>query len=352
MPSWRDGADRRSPTPGQSGARRSSQQGAQLVQRAAAPAPGSSRRSSRSRPALVARRVERAAGVLRPGSRRLRRRAEVPARLRARVAAGAAASARCRWRRCARWRAAASTTRSAAASRATPSTRPGRCPTSRRCSTTTRCSRAPTCTAGRSRATSGCAACAARRSTGRCARCAAPRAASAPRSTPTPRASRAGSTCGRSRSCARRSAPLADDAIAYFGATERGNFEGGATCSRAAGRCPSACPRSARALLEARARRVRPGLDDKRLTAWNALMIAALAEAGAALGRADYLEAAVRLRRRSCSGELRDADGRLLRTWKDGAGGSAPTSRITRSCSRRCSPCTRRPSSRAGTARR
>jgi uncharacterized protein len=72
-------------------------------------------------------------------------------------------------------------------------------------------------------------------------------------------------------------------------------------------------------LLEARSVRIRPGLDDKRLTAWNALMIAALAEAGAVLGRSDYLEAAV-----DCAtfvlSELRDQDGRLLRTWKDGRG--------------------------------
>ena len=47
-----------------------------------------------------------------------------------------------------------------------------------------------------------------------------------------------------------------------------------------------------RRLYEARAERVWPGLDDKRLTAWNALVIAALAEAGAVLERADFLDAA------------------------------------------------------------
>ncbi|MGN6868598.1 MAG: thioredoxin domain-containing protein [Solirubrobacteraceae bacterium] len=72
-------------------------------------------------------------------------------------------------------------------------------------------------------------------------------------------------------------------------------------------------------LLGARSHRVRPGLDDKRLTAWNALMIVALAEAGAVLGRSDYVQAAV-----DCATfvlrDLRDAEGRLLRTWKDDRG--------------------------------
>jgi hypothetical protein len=47
------------------------------------------------------------------------------------------------------------------------------------------------------------------------------------------------------------------------------------------------------------------------------MMISALAEAGAVLDRAEYLDAAA-----TCAsfvlGELRAADGRLLRTWKDG----------------------------------
>jgi uncharacterized protein len=115
-------------------------------------------------------------------------------------------------------------------------------------------------------------------------------------------------------------AGLADEAIAYFGASERGNFEGsGQNVLEARGREPSALPEIKRLLLEARSARVRPGLDDKRLTSWNALMISALAEAGAALERSDYVEAAV-----ACAsfvlGELRDPDGRLLRSWKDGRG--------------------------------
>ena len=113
---------------------------------------------------------------------------------------------------------------------------------------------------------------------------------------------------------------LAERAIAYFGATERGNLEhSGQNVLEARGPEPEALPEIRRVLLEARSARVRPGLDDKRLTSWNALMISALAEAGAVLEREDYLDAAV-----ACAsfvlGDLRNADGRLLRSWKDGRG--------------------------------
>jgi uncharacterized protein len=107
--------------------------------------------------------------------------------------------------------------------------------------------------------------------------------------------------------------PDSDAALDWFGATDAGNFEG-TNVLEARGPAPDAETRErirAR-LLEVRARRVRPGLDDKRLTSWNALMLGALAEAGAALGRDDYVNAA-----RSCATALlrvhRD-DGRLLRT--------------------------------------
>jgi uncharacterized protein YyaL (SSP411 family) len=70
-------------------------------------------------------------------------------------------------------------------------------------------------------------------------------------------------------------------------------------------------------LLAARERRVRPALDDKRLTSWNALIISALADAGAALERADYVSAAVTAAR-FIETELRDDQGRLLRTFNRG----------------------------------
>ncbi len=113
---------------------------------------------------------------------------------------------------------------------------------------------------------------------------------------------------------------LAEEAIAYFGASERGNFEHGTNVLEGRGQIdPDRLQEIRSKLYEARSQRIRPGLDDKRLTAWNALMISALAEAGAVLRREDYVDAAV-----SCASflvsELRDSNGRLLRTWKDGSG--------------------------------
>ncbi len=124
-------------------------------------------------------------------------------------------------------------------------------------------------------------------------------------------------------------AALADDqlyreAVEWFGVTERGNFEGSNILTRGEGPAPERLAEIRTRLYAARAERVWPGLDDKRLTAWNALAIAALADAGAVLGRADYLDAAV-----ACADfvltRLRDSDGRLLRTWNTlgGTGGEA-----------------------------
>jgi len=81
-------------------------------------------------------------------------------------------------------------------------------------------------------------------------------------------------------------------------------------------------------LLAERVKRVRPGLDDKRLTSWNALMICALAETGAALrdesvagvdaALADQLLAAAVACAEFIMRDLRDEQGRLLRTYNDG----------------------------------
>jgi uncharacterized protein len=110
-------------------------------------------------------------------------------------------------------------------------------------------------------------------------------------------------------------------AIAWFGATAQGNFAEvpGANVLESRGPEPDAETRArirAR-LLEARERRVRPGLDDKRLAAWNALMISALADAGAVLDRPDLLDAA-RETAAFVLERMRDDRGRLLRTFNAG----------------------------------
>jgi uncharacterized protein YyaL (SSP411 family) len=115
-------------------------------------------------------------------------------------------------------------------------------------------------------------------------------------------------------------AQQAEDLIRFWGVSEGGNFEGANILHLAGGvdaREPEGLTEMRQALYDARAKRVWPGLDDKRLAAWNALAISALAEAGAVLGREDYLDAA-----RQCAdfvlGTLSDDSGRLLRTYKDG----------------------------------
>lgn len=70
-------------------------------------------------------------------------------------------------------------------------------------------------------------------------------------------------------------------------------------------------------LFAARERRVRPGKDDKILTDWNGLMIAALARGAAVFAEPAYFEAA----RRAylfIEENLRDSDGRLRHRWRDG----------------------------------
>ena len=109
---------------------------------------------------------------------------------------------------------------------------------------------------------------------------------------------------------------LAPAAIAYFGASEEGNFEG-ANILEARGPEPAQRDEIRARLLAARARRARPALDDKRLAAWNALMIAALADAGAVLREPRYLGAAIAAADFVWK-QMRDGDGRLLRTYNHG----------------------------------
>ncbi len=113
----------------------------------------------------------------------------------------------------------------------------------------------------------------------------------------------------------------AESAMAALGATDAGNFEG-RNVLHVPGGIPSDSldPELEQVrldLLSARSERVRPATDDKVLCSWNALMISALAEAGAVLGREDYLEAARRSADFIWSG-MRDRQGNLLRSWRRG----------------------------------
>jgi hypothetical protein len=116
-----------------------------------------------------------------------------------------------------------------------------------------------------------------------------------------------------------------------YGITEEGNFEGrsipnligadpDAVARRAGMTKEELLRRAAEArekLLARRSGRVRPHKDDKVLTSWNGLMIAAFAKAAAAFGEPAWAETARRaeafLWRR-----LRREDGRLLARWRDG----------------------------------
>jgi len=69
-------------------------------------------------------------------------------------------------------------------------------------------------------------------------------------------------------------------------------------------------------LYAARERRVHPARDDKVLAAWNGLACRAFAEAGRALGRADYVAAAAKNAEFVLTAMR--SGGRLLRTWKAG----------------------------------
>jgi uncharacterized protein YyaL (SSP411 family) len=117
----------------------------------------------------------------------------------------------------------------------------------------------------------------------------------------------------------------AEEAVEWLSVSEQGNFEDphhpepGLNVLQDLGPRPEpdARERIRAKLLQAREQRTRPGLDDKRLTSWNALMISALADAGAVLEEPRYLDGA-----QACAefllSEMRDEQGRLLRTYNGG----------------------------------
>jgi len=116
---------------------------------------------------------------------------------------------------------------------------------------------------------------------------------------------------------------------AYYDVTDGGNFEGqnilhvNASLDEVArkhditaDRAQQIIDNGRRTLFEIREKRVKPGRDEKILTAWNGLMLVSFAEAGAILNRADYREVA-RSNARFLLTDLQ-RDGLLLRTCKDG----------------------------------
>ena len=116
----------------------------------------------------------------------------------------------------------------------------------------------------------------------------------------------------------------------YYGVSERGNFEGKNILSIvrtpeniaerfriSVGEVEQALASARSRLFQARELRVKPGRDEKVLTEWNGLMIHALAECGVVLGRSDALQAAAKAAD-FVLGQMSQADGRLLRSYKDG----------------------------------
>jgi len=122
---------------------------------------------------------------------------------------------------------------------------------------------------------------------------------------------------------------LGPDAPAFksaYDVTAAGNWEGKTILRRLAPMADAAreavLARARAVLFAARARRVRPGRDDKVLADWNGLAIAALARAGAVFARPDWIlraGAAFDAIRR----DLGTADGRVAHAWRLGRIGAA-----------------------------
>jgi uncharacterized protein YyaL (SSP411 family) len=115
-----------------------------------------------------------------------------------------------------------------------------------------------------------------------------------------------------------------------YGVTDEGNFEGRTILHlpRTVGQWAKVMERDERELgqeladsraqlFAVREERVRPGRDDKVLVSWNGLMIDSMARAGAALGEDRYVNGAEQAARFILQ-YMRDNNGRLLHTWRNG----------------------------------
>ena len=115
---------------------------------------------------------------------------------------------------------------------------------------------------------------------------------------------------------------VADAVGTWFDVVPGGNFEGSTILRRPVGaplRGPADVEEGRCLLSAARSLRVRPGLDDKVLTEWNAMYGSALAEAAGATGSTAWATAAVGIGEFLVS-RLVDAEGRWLRSWQRGGG--------------------------------
>ena len=109
-------------------------------------------------------------------------------------------------------------------------------------------------------------------------------------------------------------------ALAHWGASAEGNFEGRNILVWASDPADETALDGWRTtLLAARDRRVRPATDDKVLAGWNGLAATGLARAGAALGQTDWIQAAAGAMDFVLS--TIGSDGRLIRSVRQGAGG-------------------------------
>ncbi|MEN8114133.1 MAG: thioredoxin domain-containing protein [Actinomycetota bacterium] len=110
--------------------------------------------------------------------------------------------------------------------------------------------------------------------------------------------------------------------VDIYGATPGGNFEGTNILVRSDEPFdPDEKAHIDQLLRNRRRTRVRPGLDDKVVTAWNGLAMRAFAEAGTVLGEQRYTDAAVGIAA-FLSAQFKE-QGKLLRSWRHGRPGPA-----------------------------
>jgi len=116
----------------------------------------------------------------------------------------------------------------------------------------------------------------------------------------------------------------------YFGVSEKANWEEGNILMISADKNEIAkrlgistkqfdekVKEASNKLLSKREERIRPGLDDKALTSWNALMIKGYVDAYKALGKQEYLERAEKAMH-FIETNLMKGEGHLFRNYKDG----------------------------------